>query len=116
MVTADPTSLPRARLLVRDVVVSVVALVFAGAVVAAGVTVAVLLAAHPPTSSTGALVSVGGPVVIAIAAGFAGLAVTVVRIVDRRSSWPFALATLVVCTLAVALAGYAAAGYLASTG
>ena len=113
MATADPTTLPRARILVRDVVLSVVALVLGGAVVAVGVTLAVLLAAHPPTSSTGALVSVGGPVVVAIAAGFAGLAVTVVRIVDRRPSWPFALATLAVCTLAVGIAGYAAAGYLA---
>ncbi|MDQ4117236.1 MAG: hypothetical protein M3235_09780 [Actinomycetota bacterium] len=116
MVTADPTTLPRARPLVRDVVLSAVAMVLAGTVVAVGVTLAVLLVAHPPTSSTGALVSVGGPVVVAIAAGFAGLAVTVVRIVDRRASWPFALATLVVCTLAVGLAGYAASGYLAVAG
>jgi hypothetical protein len=85
-------------------------------VVAAGVTVAVLLAAHPPASATGALVSVGGPVVVAIAAGFAGLAVTVVRIVDRRASWPFALATFAVCLLAVGVAGYAASGYLLGLG
>lgn len=116
MASAGPTTLPRTRLLVRDVVLSVVALALAGAVVAVGVTVAVLLAAHPPASSTGALVSVGGPVVVAIAAGFAGLAVTIVRIVDRRASWPFALATLAVCALAVGIAGYAAAGYLPLTG
>ena len=51
--------------------------------------------------------------VVAIAAGFAGLAVTIVRIVDRRASWPFALATLAVCALAVGIAGYAASGFLA---
>ncbi len=118
MVTARWSSEPRAErgLLVRDVVLSVAALALAGAVVALGVTFAVLVVAYldtcPTCSSSGALVYVGGPVVVAIAAGFAGLAVTVLRIVDRRASWPFALATLVVCTLAVAIGGYAAGGYL----
>lgn len=105
-------SVPRAGQLVRDVVLSVAALVLAAAVVAVGVTLAVPVMTHRIAGSSGALVSVGGPVVVAVAAGFAGLAVTIVRIVDRRASWPFALATLVVCALAVGLGGYAAIGYL----
>ena len=51
---------------------------------------------------------VAGPVVVALAAALAGLAVTAVRIVDRRVSWPFALVTLGVCLVAVGIEGYSA--------
>lgn len=110
MVTADPLRTP--GLLVRDVVVSVSALVLAWAVVVVGMVLAAPALAHRDGCATcgtsGALVSVAGPVVVALAAALAGLAVTAVRIVDRRVSWPFALVTLGVCLVAVGIEGYSA--------
>ncbi|MCO5546655.1 hypothetical protein L7F22_000089 [Adiantum nelumboides] len=75
--------------------------------VALGVFGAVFLVAFldycPPRtcSSSAVLVSVGGSLVVAAAAGIAGLAMTVLRVVERRPAWPFALATLAVTGCAV---------------
>ncbi|WP_224390697.1 hypothetical protein [Pseudonocardia sp. ICBG1293] len=84
-----------------------VALAVTGMLVALGVFGAVFLLAFldycPPQtcSSSAVLVSVGGSLVVAAAAGVAGLAMTVLRLVERRPAWPFALTTLLVVGAAV---------------
>lgn len=103
-----------------DVLLSGLALTATGMMIALGVFCAVFLVAFadfcPPSacSALHLLVSVAGPLVVAVAAGIAGLATTALRIAARRISWPFALATLVITTLAIGsgVAGYAGAiGY-----
>ncbi|MEJ8282045.1 hypothetical protein [Pseudonocardia spirodelae] len=96
------------RAVVRwDAALSGAALALTGMLVALGVFGGVFLVAFldycPPRtcSSSAVLVSVGGAVVVAVAAGIAGLAMTVLRVVERRPAWPFALATLVVTGAAV---------------
>ncbi|RZT87120.1 hypothetical protein EV383_4028 [Pseudonocardia sediminis] len=94
-------------LIAWDVAISVVALTITGMTVALGVFGAVFLIAFldycPPQncSTSGALVSVGGSVVVAFAAGLGGLVVSVLRILDRRTSWPFSVVTLLVCATAI---------------
>ncbi|MER5671192.1 hypothetical protein [Pseudonocardia alni] len=91
-----------------DAALSGVALAVTGMLVALGVFGAVFLVAFldycPPRtcSSSAVLVSVGGSLVVAAAAGVAGLAMTVLRVVERRPAWPFALVTLAVTGSAVA--------------
>ncbi|MBN9756938.1 hypothetical protein Ae406Ps2_1769c [Pseudonocardia sp. Ae406_Ps2] len=99
----------RRRPIVRwDAALSGAALVVTGMLVALGIFGAVFLVAFfeycPPRtcSSSAVLVSVGGSLVVAAAAGVAGLAMTVLRVVERRPAWPFALATLAVAASAVA--------------
>ncbi|WP_197519718.1 hypothetical protein [Pseudonocardia sp. HH130630-07] len=101
-----------------DVGLSVTALLVTGALVVVGVVGAVLAfldyCPPPDCSSVRLRVAVAGSLAVAVAAGIAGLAMTVLRIVARRISWPFALATLVVTTTAIAvgISGYAGAmGY-----
>lgn len=90
-----------------DAALSGAALAVTGMLVALGVFGAVFLVAFldycPPRtcSSSAVLVSVGGSLVVAAAAGIAGLAMTVLRVVERRPAWPFALATLAVTCSAV---------------
>ncbi|WP_308819725.1 hypothetical protein [Pseudonocardia alni] len=90
-----------------DAALSGAALAVTGMLVALGVFGAVFLVAFldycPPRtcSSSAVLVSVGGSLVVATAAGIAGLAMTVLRVVERRPAWPFALATLAVTGSAV---------------
>jgi hypothetical protein len=49
----------------------------------------------------------------AFAIGVAGLAVTVTQLYWRKSGWPFAVATFVLCGLAVVLGGV---GYAMAVG
>lgn len=98
------------RPLVRwDVALSGTALALAGMLIALGVFGAVFLVAFldycPPKtcSSSQILVSVGCSLVVAVAAGIAGLAMTMLRIAERRISWPFAVATLVVVGTVIAI-------------
>lgn len=96
-------------LIAWDVAISAVALTVTGMIVALGVFGAVFLVAFldycPPQncSTSGALVSVGGAVVVAFATGLAGLVVSALRIVDRRISWPFSVVTLLVCMAAIGI-------------
>ncbi|ALE78124.1 hypothetical protein ACIGG9_16760 [Pseudonocardia alni] len=103
-----------------DAALSGAALAVTGMLVALGVFGAVFLVAFldycPPRtcSSSAVLVSVGGSLVVAAAAGIAGLAMTVLRVVERRPAWPFALATLAVtgCAVVFGAVHYASAiGY-----
>lgn len=99
----------RRPLLRWDVAVSGAALAVAGMLIALGVFGGVFLIAFadycPPRtcSSSQILVSVAGSLVVAVAAGIAGLAMTVLRIVERRISWPFAVAALLITTVAIAV-------------
>lgn len=103
------TGATRRPLIRWDVTLSGTALALAGILVALGVFGAVFLVAFldhcPPRtcSSSQLFVSVGCSLVVAVAAGVAGLAMTVLRVVERRISWPFAVATLVVVGAAIAI-------------
>ena len=69
----------------------------------------------PPESCSaeGAATAVGTALFIAFVIGLAGLVVTVVQFFRRKRGWPFAVATLVLCALAVFLGGV---GYAAAVG
>lgn len=69
----------------------------------------------PPESCSaeGAVTAVGAALLIAFVIGVAGLVVTVVRLIRRKSGWPFAVATLVLCAVAVFLGGV---GYAMAVG
>lgn len=109
----------RRPLLRWDVVLSGFALAVTGVLVALGVTGGVVLVAFPDRcpppscSSSRMLVTVAGSLAVAVASGIAGLAMTVLRIVERRVSWPFAAAALSITAAAVA---FGAADYPAVIG
>ena len=69
----------------------------------------------PPESCSveGAVTAVGTALLIAFVIGVAGLVVTVVRLIRRKPGWPFAVATLVLCAIAVFLCGV---GYAMAVG
>lgn len=103
------TGAARRPLIRWDVALAGSALALSGMLIALGVFGGVFLVAFldycPPTtcSSSRVLVSVSCAVVVAVAAGIAGSAITVLRIVERRISWPFAIVTLVVVGTAIAV-------------
>jgi hypothetical protein len=61
----------------------------------------------PPESCSaeGAATAVGTALLMAFVIGVVGLVVTVVQLFRRKPGWPFAVGTLVLCTLAVFLGG-----------
>ncbi|HJT95350.1 MAG TPA: hypothetical protein VJ777_26010 [Mycobacterium sp.] len=68
----------------------------------------------PETCSVdGAVTAVGTALLIAFAVGVVGLVATVIQLFRRKRGWPFAVATLVLCTLAVFLGGV---GYAMAVG
>jgi hypothetical protein len=69
----------------------------------------------PPESCSadGAVTAVGIALLSAVAIGVVGLVVTVVQLVRRKPGWPFAVATFVLCALAVVLGGV---GYAMAAG
>lgn len=99
-----------------DAVVSGIALVVAGAVVAMGVLGGVFLVAFldaflddcraPRCSTEDVYTAVGGALAAAALVAIVGMAVTIRRLVRRRPAWPFALVTLVVCVAAVVVGWY----------
>lgn len=102
-----------------DVAISIVALVAtllfgAGAAVFGLFSLAFLDHCPPETcSAEGAASAVITSVLAAFAVGVVGLVITVVQLVRRKPGWPFAVATLLLCVLAVA-AG--AVGYSMAVG
>lgn len=100
---------PKPPMLAWDLTMSVIVLVITGVVVAFGVlfgTVSVVFLDYCPPdrcSVGGVMASVGITLLLAVLVAFGGLIVTVMRIARRRISWPFAFATLVLCTLTLAL-------------
>lgn len=68
----------------------------------------------PQTCSVdGAVTAVGTALLIAFAVGVLGLVATVIQLFRRKRGWPFAVATLLLCTLAVFLGGV---GYAMAVG
>lgn len=102
-----------------DLWISVAALtltVVVGAVGAAGGLFSLAFLDYCPPescSANGAATAVLGSVLIAALVGLAGLTVTIIRLVRRKPGWPFAIATL--CTCGVALCA-GLVGYLIATG
>jgi hypothetical protein len=102
-----------------DLAVSITALTFTvllGAVAAVfGLFSLAFLDHCPPESCSaeGAVTAVGTALFIAFVIGVLGLVVTVVRLIRRKPGWPFAVATFVLCSVAVVLGGV---GYAMAVG
>jgi hypothetical protein len=102
---------PKRPIATTDLVISIGALILTVAfgVVAAAMglfSIAFLDSCPPETcSADGAVTAVGTALLAAFAIGVVGLVVTVVQLVRRKSGWPFAVATFVLCALAVVLGG-----------
>jgi hypothetical protein len=64
-------------------------------------------------SAEGAATAVGTGLLAALAIGVIGLVVTVIQLYRRKPGWPFAVATFLLCALAVVLGGV---GYAAAVG
>jgi hypothetical protein len=102
-----------------DLVISIGALILTvafGVVAAAmGLFSVAFLDYCPPESCSadGAVTAVGIALVAGFAIGVVGLVVTVVQLVRRKPGWPFAVATFVLCALAVVLGGV---GYAMAVG
>jgi hypothetical protein len=69
----------------------------------------------PPDSCSAenAVTAVGAALVGALVVGVVGLVATIVRLSKRRPAWPFAIATLVLCLIALCLGGV---GYAVAVG
>ncbi len=91
-----------------DRVVSIVVLVLTALMVAAGAFLGLLMLAfldycpQETCSANGALISVVAAVGLAVAAGVGGLVFTSARLSRRKTAWPFALGTFVLCALVLA--------------
>jgi hypothetical protein len=100
-----------------SICVGVIALTVVFGVIAAGMGLFSLafLDNCPPQSCSaqGAATAVGTALLAAFAVGVVGLALTVIRLYRRRPGWPFAVATFVLCALAVVLGGV---GYATAVG
>ena len=102
-----------------DLAISIGALiltvVFGGAAAVMGLFSLAFLDHCPPESCSaeGAATAVGIALLSAFAIGVIGLVVTVIRLVRRKPGWPFAVATFVLCAVAVVLGGV---GYAMAVG
>lgn len=102
-----------------DVTISVVVLVvtalFGAAASFFGLFFLAFLDSCPPETCTveGAVTAVMGGLGTALIIGVAGLIATVVQLVRRKRGWPIAVATLVLCIIAVFLGGV---GYVIAVG
>jgi hypothetical protein len=102
-----------------DLVISIGALILTvafGVVAAAmGLFSLAFLDYCPPAtcSAEGAVTAVGIALLAAFAVGVVGLVVTVIQLVRHKPGWPFAVATFVLCALAVVLGGV---GYAMAVG
>ncbi len=110
---------PKAPVSGGDVAVSVTALILTvllGAVAAFfGLFSLAFLDSCPPATCSvdGAVTAVMTALGVAATIGVVGLVVTVVQLVRRKRGWPFAVATLALCTIAVLLGGV---GYVMAVG
>lgn len=102
-----------------DIAVSVVVLVLTALFLAASAFIGLFSLAFldscPPESCSveGAVTAVMLGVGVAVAVGVVGLIITVVQLVRRKRGWPFAVATLGLCVVAVVLGGV---GYVIAVG
>lgn len=93
----------------------IVTVVFGGSAAVMGLFSLAFLDYCPPErcSADGAATAVGIALLAAFAIGVIGLVVTVVQLYRRKPGWPFAVATFVLCVLAVVLGGV---GYAMAVG
>ena len=114
-----PPRPPKQPIATSDLVISIGALIctLAFSVVAAamGLFSLAFLDYCPPESCSaeGAATAVGFALMAVFAIGVVGLVVTVIQFYRRKPGWPFAVATFVLCGLAVVLGGV---GYAMAVG
>jgi hypothetical protein len=117
--TGPTTRPPKPPISGPDLAVSISALVAAALLgIAAAVfgmfSLAFLDYCPPQSCSAGdAFTAVASALAVAAAVGAIGLTVTVVALYRRRLAWPFAIATLVLCLIALMLGGV---GYAVAVG
>ncbi len=110
---------PKPPIAISDLVISIGALILTlafGVVAAAmGLFSLAFLDYCPPQSCSaeGAASAVVFALMAAFAIGVVGLVVTVIQLVRRKPGWPFAVATFLLCGLAVVLGGV---GYAMAVG
>jgi hypothetical protein len=111
--------LPKPPIATSDLVISIGVLVLTmafGVVAAAmGLFSLAFLDYCPPQSCSaeGAATALGIALTAAFAVGVVGLVVTVVQLFRRKPGWPFAVATFLLCGVAVVLGGF---GYAMAVG
>jgi uncharacterized BrkB/YihY/UPF0761 family membrane protein len=117
---ASPPALPAKPLVSSpDLVISIVTLILTlilGAVAAFfGIFSLAFLDHCPPESCSAenAFTAVATALIVAVVIAVTGLVVTIVRLHSRRPGWPFAIATLVLCSIAFILGGV---GYAVAVG
>jgi hypothetical protein len=94
-----------------DVAISIAALILTGLLGAVAAVFGLFSLAFldhcPPESCSadGAATAVGTALFVAFLIGLAGLVATVVALVRRKRGWPFAVATLVLCAIAIFFGG-----------
>jgi len=114
-----PPRLPKPPIASTDLWVSIGALIvtvaFGVLAAAMGLFSLAFLDYCPPESCSaeGAATAVGTALLAAFAIGVVGLVVTVVQLYRRKPGWPFAVATFVLCAIAVVLGGV---GYAIAVG
>jgi hypothetical protein len=114
-----PPRPPKPPTATTDLWVSIGALIltviFGGAAAVVGLFSLAFLDYCPPEtcSAEGAATAVGTALLAAFAIGVLGLVLTVIQLYRRKPGWPFAVATFVLCALAVVLGGV---GYAAAVG
>lgn len=119
MVQPYPAGMPKPPISGGDVAVSITALVVTVVVGATGAvfglfSLAFLDHCPPPNCSVdGAASAVVTAVAATVAIGAVGLVVTVVQLARRKRGWPFAVATLALCVLALLCGGV---GYAIAVG
>jgi hypothetical protein len=102
-----------------DVAISVTLLVLTVVVGVVGAAMGLFMLAFldscPPQSCSvdGAVTAVGTALLVALAIGIAGLVVTAIQLFRRKTGWPFAVGTLVLCVLTLFLGGV---GYFIAVG
>ena len=115
----DAARPPKPPISGMDLAISIGALIltaFMGAVAAVfGLFSLAFLDSCPPESCSadGAVTAVLTALFVAFVIGVVGLVVTIIALVRRKRGWPFAVATLVLCTIAVFFGGV---GYAMAVG
>ena len=111
-----PATAPRSGADLAISIAALVATVLLGAVaVFNGIFSLAFLDSCPPATCSvdGAVNAVFTALLAAAGIGVVGVVLTVVALVRRKPGWPFAVGTLVLCTMAVFLGGV---GYAAAVG
>lgn len=98
-----------------SIVVMVLTVLFGGGAALMGFFLLAFLDHCPPDTCSvdGAVTAVGTAVMAAAAIALVGFTITIVALIRRKTAWPFALGTFVLCAVAFAIGGV---GYDAAVG